>query len=379
MQMDSNVNKVKLVCAYNIVKGGGVKIVIDFCKFCLDNNINIILLYPGNKTYSKEVKRLKMEFPSFKTIIFPVKWNKVYFKIFINYIFLPRFVTKYNIAKIYNFGNVAFPSKVKQFLLVQNAFAGLDISHEAYKYMKFKDRFIQILMSNFITYNLRFADVIGVQTNAMANVIGNYLKKNQKLILAPNLPQFVKKSYFFNCRRESGINLLFLSKYYSHKNFEILIDLAKQIDYNRLDIQISITFDMDIKAEREFLTNIRKYIDLGIIKNIGYIPSENIEKTYLDHCGLFLPSLLESYSGTYLEAVKFGTPIFTSDREFAKEILGDNAYFFDPTDVSDILETIIRAFSDRGLMKTKVKKLQDHFFNINDDQTVVFKRILESI
>ena len=33
-----------------------------------------------------------------------------------------------------------------------------------------------------------------------------------------------------------------------------------------------------------------------------------------------LPSLLESYSGAYVEAMSFGVPIVTSDRDFAREV-----------------------------------------------------------
>ena len=55
---------------------------------------------------------------------------------------------------------------------------------------------------------------------------------------------------------------------------------------------------------------------------------------------LFLPTLVESFGLIYLEAMKYGCPIITSDRDFSRWICGDLAMYFDPMDAISIANTI---------------------------------------
>jgi glycosyltransferase involved in cell wall biosynthesis len=71
---------------------------------------------------------------------------------------------------------------------------------------------------------------------------------------------------------------------------------------------------------------------------------------YYRHCdALFLPTLLESFSGTYLEAMQFGCPILTSDLDFARYICGDAAIYFDPWDIGSMKNAILRLKNNPGL------------------------------
>ncbi len=51
---------------------------------------------------------------------------------------------------------------------------------------------------------------------------------------------------------------------------------------------------------------------------------------------LFMPTLLEFFSGTYIEAMLYKKPILTSDRDFARDVCQDAADYIDPHDVDDI-------------------------------------------
>ena len=50
---------------------------------------------------------------------------------------------------------------------------------------------------------------------------------------------------------------------------------------------------------------------------------------------------MESFSSTYLEAMSFGRPILTSDLDFAREVCGNSAAYFNPWDVTSIADAII--------------------------------------
>lgn len=77
------------------------------------------------------------------------------------------------------------------------------------------------------------------------------------------------------------------------------------------------------------------------ILNVGPLKQQELAG-YYQHCdALFLPTLLESFSGAYLEAMQFGRPILTSDLDFARYICGDAAMYFDPWNVCHMKDVIL--------------------------------------
>jgi len=57
---------------------------------------------------------------------------------------------------------------------------------------------------------------------------------------------------------------------------------------------------------------------------------------------MFLPTLLECFSASYVEAMKMKKPIITSDMGFARTVCDDAAIYFDPMDANDITAKIIK-------------------------------------
>ena len=51
---------------------------------------------------------------------------------------------------------------------------------------------------------------------------------------------------------------------------------------------------------------------------------------------MILPTLLESFSATYIEAMFHGKTILTSDLDFARDVCGEAAFYFDPLNPQSI-------------------------------------------
>ena len=95
--------------------------------------------------------------------------------------------------------------------------------------------------------------------------------------------------------------------------------------------------------------------DLGsIILNLGPVPMDEVPGVYQSTDGLLLPTLLESFSGTYVDAMHHGKPVFTSDRDFARDVCGDAGFYFNPLDPKDILRVIDGAFENDSLRREKL-------------------------
>jgi len=65
-----------------------------------------------------------------------------------------------------------------------------------------------------------------------------------------------------------------------------------------------------------------------------------VPSLYAQSDALLMPTLLESFSGTYVEAMFHKIVILTSKLDFAEDVCGESAFYFDPTSPEDILASI---------------------------------------
>ena len=112
---------------------------------------------------------------------------------------------------------------------------------------------------------------------------------------------------------------------------EIFIPLAKKIKEQALHYQIIITISKNQSKEAKLYCQkiIQESLD-SVIINVGSVYLEDIPHLYQLTDGLLLPTLLESYSGTYIEALFYEKPIFTSYFDFTKTVCKEAAFYFDP-------------------------------------------------
>ncbi|WP_394210635.1 glycosyltransferase [Enterovibrio calviensis] len=162
-----------------------------------------------------------------------------------------------------------------------------------------------------------------------------------------------------------GKKLLCLSVYFPHKNLEVFIPLAKQIKEKKLDYKIVLTIDeSQHRKVKDFLGQVKSEGLEDIIKNIGPVTMNNVPSLYKQCDALLLPTLLESFGLTYIEAMSNSVPILTSDFDFSRDVCGDVALYFDPFDSDDILEKINILFSDCGSKERRLAFGRDRLNNL---------------
>lgn len=135
--------------------------------------------------------------------------------------------------------------------------------------------------------------------------------------------------------------LFFLAQYYSHKNLEILIPLFKKYAKELENVICVITIETKFSMARKFLEAIRTNNLSDKIINTGSLRQAQLAAYYDIADVVFLPTLLESFSATYLEAMHFRKPLLTSDFDFSRYICGDAAVYFNPFDINDIANKIV--------------------------------------
>ena len=93
-----------------------------------------------------------------------------------------------------------------------------------------------------------------------------------------------------------------------------------------------------------------------IIINLGQVPINQMSGIYNRIDALLMPTLLESFSIVYLEAMYHRVPILTSNMWFARSICGNAAQYFDPLDENDIYNSIEKVLTNNKLRTTLIKK-----------------------
>ncbi len=137
--------------------------------------------------------------------------------------------------------------------------------------------------------------------------------------------------------------LLCLTGYTAHKNLDAIVRVFERFREHLRDTVVLLTIAEDQHPRvRGMLRAIRRKGLQDNIRNVGPLQQAELAG-YYRHCdALFLPTLLESFSGTYVEAMNFGCPILTSDLDFARGVCGDAAIYFDPWSPESIKNAIVK-------------------------------------
>jgi len=206
----------------------------------------------------------------------------------------------------------------------------------------------RIYMVQHFKWILRSAKRVIVQTPIMAKRLSErYSFAPEQIVqIAQAIPKHVAAGLgsqtgfapIQDCHKE--VRLLFLSAYYSHKNHAILPLVGKELHRRGMSSEVHIFTTLG--GEGSGLRSLQREIELysDVITNLGNLPSSQVGNALHSSSALFLPSVIESYGNIYLEAMACGVPILTSDRDFARWMCGDLAFYFDPFDAVSIVDSI---------------------------------------
>lgn len=150
---------------------------------------------------------------------------------------------------------------------------------------------------------------------------------------------------------------LCLARYYGHKNLEILVDAMEKLPlYTRRPARCLLTIapGQHPRAARLLQEVAARQLEEGLL-NLGPLSRERLAESCHSADALILPTLLESHSRTYFEAMHFGLPIATSDRDFARDVCRDAAIYFDPLDPAAVAQAMAKMMEDDMLRRLLVR------------------------
>lgn len=181
---------------------------------------------------------------------------------------------------------------------------------------------------------------------------------------------------------DANVRILYLAAAYEHKRHDLLPEVCDELRRRGLN---EVKFTVTIPPASKIWQVVRAKADrLGVgmmIDNRGPVPVTAGPQLYAQHQLCFVPTVLETFTATYVEAMATATPILTSDLDFAHEACGEAALYFDPASPADAADQICRLVSSPALIQQQCERGRQRLLEFPDtqQQTSIYRDILHSI
>lgn len=332
--------------------GGGRSILLNYLKlFQNDKSRDVYyVITPDERCFdeynSVNIRIIRLSKLYSVNLLFPLLY---YYK-------LPRIIKEYKIKVVFNLCDIVIPTKTPQIYLFDWPYAVYPESI-VWNKMDYIDRINRKIKLLLFKKYIPYAKVILAQSSTMKTRLMRIYNLSNVAIIPnavslQNINDKLENNYYLP---KDKIKLLYLTYYYSHKNLEILIPLALEIKEKCLPYYLVTTINPNqhIKAKK-FVEDIKKYKLNDVICNLGTIETEKVPSLYRQCDAVLMPTLLESFSGVYAEAMYHKLTILTSNLDFAVDVCSKSAFYFEPMDKNSILNSIKLAFSNEEERKRKI-------------------------
>lgn len=202
------------------------------------------------------------------------------------------------------------------------------------------------------------ADAFWLETDTAAEALRQtyYFKDKEIYVIGNTYPH--KLQVPEKDRISHPARLLFLSAYYPHKNFEIFPKIIEALVRRKIQVTFVLTL-----PEEKFAQIRAQSVHKEYLANMGPVAPDQLASAYSDCDFVFIPSLLETFSSNFPEAMLCGKPIMCADRPYARRLCGDAALYFDPHDPGNAAIVIERLLSDailqENLRQSAYRKLKE--------------------
>lgn len=156
---------------------------------------------------------------------------------------------------------------------------------------------------------------------------------------------------------DAGFRFLTLTQFSGHKGLDTLVTVFELYGHELADVVGLLTIDTGCHPRARLLMERVAASGLGSrLVNLGPVEQGRLDELYAQVDAVVLPTLLESFSGVYVEAMTLGVPIITSDRDFARVVCGDAALYVDPTNPAEIAAAISVLVQDPEVRRDLIEK-----------------------
>lgn len=194
---------------------------------------------------------------------------------------------------------------------------------------------------------LRRFRYIGVESKALAStLIDKFGFSNCDFF--PNFR--VDKHMHFEPVLNDGLKLVFMARIMLEKGLDKLFYLARFIEDNKLDIEITFYGPVAEKDKEFFFSNVRS---LSCVEYKGVLEPADIYKVLTGYDVLVLPTRYEGegFPGSILDAYISGIPVLVTDWKFLPEFVLDGKTGFVIYDDLDLINKVQLILNDKKMLQ----------------------------
>lgn len=175
------------------------------------------------------------------------------------------------------------------------------------------------------------------------------------------------------------VNVVSVTVPYPHKNLDIIPDVLKCLrDKHGIEnVRFHVTIPEGTSILKLILQRLKDYGFQNRLINHGRMSQIELANMYRHSQMMFLPTLLEVFSASILEAMYFDLKIVASDFPFNSEVIKDAGLLFRPTDAEDAANKLATIIQNPELqnelsekMKERLKLYRD--YKAHFDSTISF-------
>ena len=290
---------------------------------------------------------------------------------------LPRVVRDFGADVVFGLGNMGIRNPhAKQAVLIHKPQLVYPASQRSNEVLR--RRMINLLIRWQVAFALQSTQVMFFQTPVMMARFKRTFGYNGRSEMMPNAVSFeVAESPVIHQPEtlqhiKTPIKLFVLTRYYAHKNLELIVECFDRFRGELQNFCCILTINRDQHPlAGKLLDDIRDKDLEDQVVNVGPISQQELGDYYTASEALLLPTLLESFTGTYLEAMKFDCPVITSDLDFARDICSDAAVYFDPRDAAALKDALLRFRAEPWLKEAMDEKGRAVITQYHRDRTQI--------
>lgn len=157
---------------------------------------------------------------------------------------------------------------------------------------------------------------------------------------------------------DDWINVACVGAPVPHKNMDIIPDVIAELAKKGIK---NVRFHTTIPVDNAMIAKVvDRCAELGYkerLVNHGRVSQKELGEMYR-RCQLcFLPTLLEVFSASTVEAMYFNLPIVATDFPFNTEVLADSCLYYEPKNVKDAADKFAQMIADKELQATMRERM----------------------
>lgn len=194
------------------------------------------------------------------------------------------------------------------------------------------------------------------------------LPENRVKVVPNVLPQVFADAKVEHCSDSEWVNVVSVAAPVPHKNLDIIPKVLKCLkdSYGICNVRFHLTIPEDNPIYKHISDDCESYGIQNSIVNHGRCSQLQLCDIYNHGDLCFLPTLLETFSASSLEAMHFGLPIVASDFSFNKEVIGDAGLYYEPMCPEDAAKKIVSIVNDNVIKNCLIVRMAERIRLFND-------------